>query len=345
MSSPSVGPVESEASSSQRQGLNVGDASTSQGQRPNEDTTQLDIVTDGSKDVAISELLDKIIVGVPGRRRVEKIYVRTSAGGGKTTLSYDPKTDAPADETPLSILATKEEIESRIGTMEFLVVGLVLAKDPTKYCPKSKGPSRDKGKEKERATRGLIEAERNVLRAIVPITDFIPPGHIKYYVACKQLHGLCNMRLIKSDRVFYFSEVWAEISESVTAKNRRTLLGAACKHLAARDKTPQQRAQVTITEPGSTVSNPISVTPEMNAANVLLMQYSIYTASQDTSAIVALRKSMEDLLPDLAKKPSDEGLLAFHDFENDLQQEDATKMIDALTAGYPSLLLVFVHYS
>jgi hypothetical protein len=37
-----------------------------------------------------------------------------------------------------------------------------------------------------------------------------------------------------------------------------------------------------------------------------------------------------DILPDLHNKPSNEGLLAFHDFENALEKGDTTKIVDAV---------------
>ena len=315
-------------------GLVGGEASTSQGQRPDKDVTHVDIITDAGEDVAISELLEKITVGVPGRRRFQRIYVRKSSSRGKTTASYNPKEDAPETNRTLSIIPTKEEVESRAETIEFLVVGLVLAQEPAKYSTKATSTSRNKKRESERANRGVLPVEKNVLRAIVPITDFISTGSIKYYVACKQLHGLCNMRLIPAETIFYFLEIWEAIPGGVNTKERRRELGAACKRHAARDKKPPQRAQIAISASlDSTPSNPITITPGVNAANVLLMQYSIYATSRDALAIVTLKKTLEDILPDLLKKPSDKGLLGFYEFGSDLEEGDAIKIVDAVMAG------------
>ena len=118
------------------------------------------------------------------------------------------------------------------------MVGLILAEDPAKYSTKASGPSRNKKRDKERSERGVLPAEKNVLRAIVPITDLVSRGSIKYYVACRQLHGLCNMRVVPADDIFYFSEIWEGIPNNVNIKERRTLLGAECKKHAARDKNP-----------------------------------------------------------------------------------------------------------
>ena len=297
------------------------------GQGPNEDNLHVDVVMDGQKDIATSMTFEKIVVGFPGRNRFQRIYVRKSGTGtgGKTTTSYKPAEDAPTE--PISILPTKEEIESRAGTMEFLVVGIVLAEDPGKYSTIGTGKSRSKKRVEERAARGVIPAERNVLRAMVPITDSISNGSIKYYVACNQLHGLCNMRVITTDSIFYFQEIWDGIPEGLEVKERRSQVGASVKKHAARDKRPPQRALIPISSKSSTPSNQLEVTRTVNAANLLLMQYSIFKVSKQPSAILALKKTLENILPDLCKMPSDEGILAFYDFENDLTEEDAQQAI------------------
>lgn len=92
-------------------------------------------------DIAQNEFLDGIKVGVPGRMHFQKIYVRTPHGK-KSTTTYDPTVDAPKDET-LSILPTTEEKQGRPETSQFLVVGLVLASEPSKYSTKSTGKARD----------------------------------------------------------------------------------------------------------------------------------------------------------------------------------------------------------
>lgn len=99
--------------------FDAGEGSSRQHQR--EDVQHFGIVTDGQADIAKSQLLERIIVGVAGRQRLQKIYVRKSSAGGKTTASYKPLDDAPSADKTVSILSTKEEIESRAETIEFLV--------------------------------------------------------------------------------------------------------------------------------------------------------------------------------------------------------------------------------
>src|SRR5690348_8862183 len=68
----------------------------------------------------------------------------------------------------VSVLPTKEEIESRAETMESLVVGLG---NLLQYSTQGSGRSRNKKRDEESASRGVLAAERNVLRAIVPTTE------------------------------------------------------------------------------------------------------------------------------------------------------------------------------
>ena len=314
-------------------------------QRPSEDVQHFGVVTDGQTDIAKSQLLEKIVVGVSGRQRFQKIYVRKSGAGGKTTTSYKPADDAPAANNIVSILPTKQEIESRAETIEFLVVGLVLAKNPLQYSTQGSGRSRHKKRDEERAARGVLPAEKNILRAIVPITDLISTSSIKYYVACKQLFGICHMRVITGDAIFFFQEIWEGIPDGLDVKERRSQIGAACKKHAARDKKPPQRALIPVSgKPGLTPSNLITITPIVNAANLLLMQYSVFAVSRQPSAIHALKKTLENILPDLCKKPSDEGILGFYDFDRDLVEEDVVKAVNAIKVHAEAFLDFLASY-
>jgi hypothetical protein len=101
------------------------------GQRPNqgEDDLLPDLIMNGAEDIAKNLSMDTMVVGVAGRQRVCKIYVRSGTSkGGKTSQSYDPAKDMP--NSPIPIIPTTEERQGRSGTLEFLVVGLVLAQEP-----------------------------------------------------------------------------------------------------------------------------------------------------------------------------------------------------------------------
>jgi hypothetical protein len=287
----------------------VGEAgrSNTSGQRPNENVPHADIVMDVERDIAENALLERITVGVRRRQRFQKIYVpKSGLAGGKTATSYKPADDAPAAGRTLSILPTLAEIEGGPETIEFLVVGVVLAENPGKYSTKASGPSRNKKRDDERVARGVLLAESNILRAIVPITESIGTGTIKYYVACHHLHGLCSMRVIKSEAIFYFEEIWEGIQKNINVKERKKALGAACKKHAARDKRPPQQALIPISATSnSTPSNSISIIPLVNSANA-------------------------DILSDLLSKPSNEGVVRFYDFDAVLKEEDAVKVISAV---------------
>ena len=80
------------------------------GQRLNDDILRVDIVIDPQRDIAVSTLLDRIIVGIAGRARLQKIYVHSGTGKGNLVIPYSPESNTPT--TALSIHPTKEEVES-----------------------------------------------------------------------------------------------------------------------------------------------------------------------------------------------------------------------------------------
>jgi hypothetical protein len=296
-----------------------------------------ELVQNPEADVAQNEYLDAIKVGVAGRFRFQKIYVRTP-NGKKSTAKYNPEDDAPPAGRTLSILPTTEEKEGRSDTTLFLVVGLVLASSPFQYSNRPTGKARDKDRERARKNRGVLPAETNVLRAVVPITEYISTGSIKYYIACHPVMNLCNMRVISSDAIFFFAEFWNGISTEADIKHRRTAIGSACKRHAATIKKPPERAQTAIVKShGLTASNAIAVTREVNAANVLFMQYSVWELTKEPGALNALAQTVKNILPDVAKKPSNEGTLAFYDFESVLEKADAEKLVKEVTVCVSSI--------
>jgi hypothetical protein len=302
------------------------------GRRLNQEQDDLpaDLVMNGSDDIAMNANLDKMVVGVSGRTRCCKIYVRLgSSKGGKTSQSYDTAKDLP--KTSISLLPTNEEMEGRPETKQFLVVGIVLAEEPKRFSTTGSAKPRDRTRDQARKTRGTMPSERNVLRALVQTTESIDTAaSIKYYVACHRLHGLCDLRLVTNDTIFFFQEVWDEVGDVALAKERRTKLGEACKKLAARDKRPAQRVTVRVVKENQTASNDLQVTKKVNAANIINMQYSLFTMSKRPEALKALKATIENILPDLTKKPSDAGTLAFYDFDEELKKEDAEDAVESL---------------
>lgn len=279
-----------------------------------------DFTQNPETDIAQNEFLDQLKVSAAGRVRFQKIFARTP-GGKKTTVQYDAQNDAPPSDQTLSILPTTEEKEGRAQTTQFLVVGLVIAEEPLKYSTKGTGKSRNKDRDTARSTRGVIPAEANMLRAIVPITEYINSGSIKYYIACHPVDGLCNLRTVTADSIFFFSEIWIGISTNAAIKQRRTLLGSACKrHAAASSEPTPERAQTSITNPtDSTLSNELRVTRDVNAANL---------------------NALEGMTPDLDNKPSNEGTIAFYNFGSALGKDEAEKLIKELQVCVPTTICV-----
>jgi hypothetical protein len=298
-----------------------------------------DLVQDPGTDVAFNEFRDAIKVGVAGRARFQKIYVRL-LNGKKSKDSYNPEVDAPPPDQTVSILPTTPENEGRPGTESFLIVGIVLALDPAKYSTRLSGTggAKDKTREEERKKRGVLPVEKNVLRALVPVTEYINSGNNKYYVACHSTHGMCSLRTITSDKIFYFSEIWGDIAPDAIIKHRRTALGQACKLHAAKIKTGGQRTQTSVIKASQTASNTLTVTREANDANVILMQYSIWELTKSPAALSALEKTIEKLAPDIAKRPSNEGTIAFFDFDEKLKNSDAENLIKEVRVRYLFLM-------
>jgi hypothetical protein len=309
------------------------DPSTVVGRRPNEEQEQDDKpqhVLNGLEDIAESIAGEKIVVGVTGRERAGKIYIRAGHHkGGKTVKKYNVELDVP--EHPIPLLPTEEERVGRAGTQQYMVVGIVLAEDPTKYSTKGQGLSRDKGRVEKRKARGTMSPEKNLLRAVVKTTESVDTGASpKYYVACNYLHGLCDLRTATVDTIFFFSEVWEEAGDAKGAKEKQIQIGAACKRMAAKDKTPQQRTTVRVLKKDQTPSNILQITRKANAGNLILMQYSIYLGKKTPEALLALKRTLESVLPDLKSKPADKGILAFHEFGIELAEEDAIDAVNAL---------------
>lgn len=84
---------------------------------------------------------------------------------------------------------------------------------------------------------------------------------------------------------------------------------------------------IPISPKSSTSSNKLEATPTVNAAKLLSIAYAMFDLQSFQAAILALRKIAENILPDLCITPSDEGTLAFYDFEHELTEEDVQKAI------------------
>lgn len=109
----------------------------------------------------------------------------------------------------------------------------------------------------------------------------------------------------------------------------------ACRWLAAKDKTPPKRSTYRIQKDGQTASaHELQVTKKVNAANLINLQYSLYKLSKTPEAFASLQATIQKVLPDLGTKPSDAGVVAFMDFENNLLLADAQALIDSMKVYY-----------
>jgi hypothetical protein len=57
----------------------------------------------------------------------------------------------------------------------------------------------------------------------------------------------------------------------------------------------------------------------------------MYAVSKEKSTILALKNTLESILPDLLNRPNDDGILGFYDFDNILEEEDARKATALIT--------------
>lgn len=286
-----------------------------------------DLVQDPSRDIAMNEYQEKLIVGVPGRKRCQIIYVSTSNTGKRSKVTYKIGDDAPPSGQTPSILPTKEELTQGHNTEAHLIVGVILAHDPFKYSDKTRSTG---GKNKDlvdaRIKRGVLPPTTDLLRVTVPVSEYIQSQH-KFYVVCHQTHGLCVMRLITSDAVFFFEEIYSTLAPNGNLRARQADLGQSCRTLAARNKTPDPRAVTIIKDSSSkVVCHDLEITRAQNAANMLWLQYSLWEVNKDPAQLDVIAETARKILPDLEKKPSNAGTAAFYEFEEELETEEAEKL-------------------
>ena len=319
------------------------DASAQAAAEMEPESSAAELVQDPAQDIAMNEYQEKLTVGVPGRRRCQVIYISTSKNGKRSKDTYNVEHDAPpAGRTP-SIIPLKEELTPGHNTEAHLVVGVILARHPFAYSDKSKTPNasrKNKGLSEARKKRGVLPATTELLRVTVPLTEYIQTTSHKYYVACHQMHGICGMRVISSNAVFFFDEVYSSLGTAVNGnlKNRTANLGLACRTLAATNKTSDPRAVTTIKKAGTskTVCHDLEVTREQNAANTLWMQFALWQVSKEPAQLDVLTETVRRILPDLANMPSNEGTAAFFSFEEELQDFECAKMVNEVKVRWLS---------
>ena len=279
------------------------------------------LVQDPSQDIAKSQSLEQMVVGVPGRREFQKIYMRDNT----STLKYNPSIDAPPIDHPLSVTPSKEEVDGGPKLTPYLVVGLVLADEPSKYTTKGTGRSRNKELEEIRKKRGVLPQEARVLRAVIRQSEFIQQTSPKYYVAVHPESGLSTTRLITADTILFFSEFWVDVQGD--ARTRRLQLGAACKRHAAVNQNPLTRETAEIRENAMSSDNELNVSMRNYPALLLMLQFSIHQLTKSPESVDALLKTFEDVLPDMLKPTSNKSSNKFFDFDKQFDTNQAEKLV------------------
>ena len=172
-----------------------------------------DRVLDGSQDIATNKYGNKIIVGVTGRIKAQRIFVRPSSSGKVgCSIMYDgAKHSLPASLIGSPLLSTNEETTMSANTDCMAVVGFILADHPNKFSARHKGVKSTNTK-----IPSVISAESRMLRVVLQCTNFIEDNAARFYVACEPEDGLCRLRLTKLEHVFLFEEVWRRVENFVS---------------------------------------------------------------------------------------------------------------------------------
>jgi len=277
------------------------------------------IVKDGQKDIAINQYDRHMIVGIDNRVKLQKIWVRKGPNGdGKTTTRYDSDEEAPPDDDPMNLLATAEELnEDNENSLRVLVVGFVIAKNPSEFSNKGTGT---KSKQKSSSGPRILPCKQNILRVVMEVTEEIAV-QAKYYVAYNRENGLCDLRVIGADQVFFFEEILSDITHTTNIVERRRVFAQKCKELAARtnNKRPGKAE--------STLSRDDQIIEVVVKLNHLHQQFSLWTSNKTTDGVKAFEQALARILPDLAKMPSNNGIAAFYSFDNGFGEAEAGDLI------------------
>lgn len=129
--------------------------------------------------------------------------------------------------------------------------------------------------------------------------------------------------------IFFFEEIWSLVPKYLKLDRRRAAIGHACKTVGAKHKKPLERAKVTKHKADSTASKSLAVTPSVNLANRILIQWSLWPLRRDPSVLIGIKNTLLAELPDLHDMPdsSNEGIVAFYDYDQPMEQEDLEKLI------------------
>lgn len=122
-------------------------------------------VLDAVNDIATNDSQERVKVNCVGHLRFQTIWLRGNDQGEKTSTPHVPEDDA-LSQSWTSILPSRAETEGRTHTLEFRMVGAVIADEPLKYSTHRTGP-KDMRKTIAREARGVLDRPAKVLRPLV----------------------------------------------------------------------------------------------------------------------------------------------------------------------------------
>lgn len=268
-------------------------------------------------DIARTVHQEKMRVQANGRRTFQQVHLwmpdnKNTAGKskyerGSTTQQYQPNVDGPS-QTPCPILPRGNELVDHEDAKLYLEVGIIIGADPTRY--ESKG-LKSKQRNLDRQRRGILPRDDGAMRVFIPVTEYIAP-QAKFYVGCRLSGGRLLPRVIETDSIFFYSEFWRGISDSLNLKPRRAEMATACKRAAAINK-----------------SGPANKTVPGASAN----------ASDVGEATLEPVRQVQEPIPTAVRS---EGSDAFFDFDRPLSAENARKLALDLMVNYSSTFVLYL---
>jgi len=257
---------------------------------------------------------------------------RGKLGGGSTTKKYLPEENSPPSHvSTMSILPTVQALTGEVGkTKEVLQVGFVVADEPEKFVQKD-------GKTATKATKASAAMARpgRVLIAVVDRTDYVATTPHKFYVAVNPNYGLCDLRFVNLDQIFFFSEYWHDIAPNQNIRAITKSLGLNLRAAAARTKTIEPLQQIAIVDGKdheSTLSNVLSVTKQEKLSNLLDCAVSLFNDSNSPDWFEHIDEAYENAAAVL-KQALPEGYQAaarFFDASATLDEGDAQTLVQRL---------------
>ncbi|KAK0291074.1 hypothetical protein LTR35_001795 [Friedmanniomyces endolithicus] len=310
---------------------------------PAASSSQQTIIDNGREDIAMTFAGERMMVEANGRRTFQKVYLYSQSDDSgqatqkATNKTYDVAEDGPPDEG-LTRLPSQNELTEDNNTRQYLEVGIVMGKDPSKYTPKG---HQQLDMRKERKLRGKMRRDEYAMRVFTPITEFCEP-QAKLYVGCNPIEDRPQVRVIRMKDVFYYSE-FTQGFEAGAIKDREPGIMTRIRKAAAVNKSQPGRACAAISAGDLkkwTTANALEATPCENLASMLALFFSLWRMTRDREHMDAFACLMEKAAPNLKHGPQarNEGIVAFYDFETQLSEDNATKVSQELKTAKPGIV-------